>query len=84
MNKQVSKLNAKEILKNYNSNISMDIDMTKIKQDYDDNDPHGYQIGPKSAKELAKEAVGALHEPDHWQRYIVHLKASTYITYEII
>ena len=39
-------------------------------QDIDLNDKYGYKTGPKTAKEKAKEAVEALHEPDHWQRYL--------------
>ena len=40
-----------------------------IEQDYDNADPYGYQMRPKSAKDKAKEAVEALNEPDHLQRY---------------
>ena len=40
-----------------------------VEQDYDNDDPYGYQMGPKSAKDKAKEAVEALNEPDHLQRY---------------
>ena len=38
-------------------------------QDNDFTQSYGYKAGPKTAKEKAKEAVEALHEPDHWQRY---------------
>ena len=37
-------------------------------QNNDLNQSYGYKVGPKTDKEKAKEAVEALHEPDHWQR----------------
>ena len=40
-----------------------------LMQDIDSNQSYGYKVGPKTDKEKAKEAVEALHEPDHWQRY---------------
>ena len=40
-----------------------------IEQDCDHDGPCGYQMRAKSAKDKAKEAVDALNEPDHLQRY---------------